>query len=310
MDPDARVLVAAAARAHHGVIAAAEATRLGMTRGQLRQDVQRGIWHRPVPGVLVGSAVPPSWQQAVAVATTSTGGVASHRSAARLHELDGHRHHDIVELSIERHRRMDRTEWVVHQAAALAAPDLTVVDGLRVTSLARTLVDLGAVVSDDLVEQALDDALRRGASLRWIIATLDRMHRPGPSGTASLHRVLARQDRRGPLPDSVFERLVERAVRAAGLEPPDRQVVVRDESGLVVARLDAAWTDRQVGSEAQSAEWHGGRRGSQADIERHNRLTAMGWRMLYATWADVQDPRRYIDALRRLLAPQQPVRHA
>jgi hypothetical protein len=226
----------------------------------------------------------------------STGGVASHRTAARLHQLDG-RTDEVVELTVPRPLRRARGMWVVHQTAQLEPVDLVEIEGIRTTGLARTLVDLGAVVGDDDVEGALDDALRRGASMRWIEQTLARLERPGPSGTAALRRVLDREDRRGPLPDSAFERLIERAATDAGLPQPERQVRVRDDSGRVVAVLDAAWQDRKIGSEAQSERWHGGPRGAQRDLDRHNLLTSLGWRMLYATWRDVRSPASFVARL-------------
>ena len=188
----------------------------------------------------------------------------------------------------------------MHQAAALDGCDVVAIDRIAVTGLARTLVDLGAVLPDDLVERALDEVLRRGASPRWIEQTLARLDRPGPSGSAALRRVLDRPDRRGPLPDSMFERLIERAATDAGLPQPHRQVEVRDGSGRLVAVLDAAWPERRIGSKAQSERWHGGQRGAQRDLDRHNRLTAMGWRMLYATWADTVEPSGFVRQLAEL----------
>jgi hypothetical protein len=234
----------------------------------------------------------------MAIATLSTGGTASHRAAARLHQMDGP-WGDVIELTVVRNRRVS-SEWVVHRVGTLGKDDLITVDGIQVTTLARTLCDLGAVVDDDVVEQALDDVLRRGVSQQWIERTLERVDRPGPSGTAALRRVLRRADRSGPIPDSMFERLIERTCVEAGLPQPERQIPVRDASGALVAVLDAGWPDRLVASEAQSERWHGGARGAQRDLDRHNLLTAMGWRMLYATWADVLDPRRYTAALRAL----------
>ena len=156
--------------------------------------------------------------------------------------------------------------------------------GIAVTSIARTLVDLGAVVSDDRVEQALDDAIRRGYSLRWITETLDRVDRPGPSGCASLRRVLARPDRQGPIPDSMFERSMERMAVAGGMPQPERQFRVYDGLGsthgglgILVAQLDAAWPAAKLGVEAHSARWHDGNRRGRADQRRDNRLAGLGW---------------------------------
>ncbi len=301
MATDPRALVHAVARSRHGVVGTVEAMQLGMSRSQLRTDIDKGIWRRAAPGTLVATAAPNTWRQQIAVATVSTGGVASHRAAARLHRLDGHSA-EVVELTLPRAARLDRPGWFLHRSSTLDACDVTEVDGIPITNLARTLVDLGAVVGDDLVEQALDDGARRGASSRWISATLDRVHRPGPSGSMALRRVLARPDRAGPLPDSTFERLIERAAVDAGLPPPLRQFRVTRTDGRLIAVLDAAWPDRRIASEAQSERWHGGPRGAQRDLDRHNRLTAMGWKLLYATWADARSPVRYTTRLRELYA--------
>jgi hypothetical protein len=305
MATDPRTLVHAVARSRHGVVGTTEAMQLGMSRSQLRTEIDRGIWRRVAPGALVAAAAPTTWRQQIAVATVSTSGVASHRAAARLHRLDGHRS-DVVELTVPLSTRVDRPGWIVHRSSTIHTCDLTEVEGIRTTNLARTLVDLGAVVGDDLVEQALDDSLRRGASSRWISATLERVHRPGPSGSMALRRVLARPDRAGPLPDSTFERLIERAAVDAGLPPPLRQFRVTRADGRPIAVLDAAWPDRKIASEAQSERWHGGPRGAQRDLDRHNRLTSMGWKLLYATWDDARSPASFTSRLQDLYHSSRP----
>lgn len=299
MDDDARRRLLTAAAEHHGVVTVALARQLGVTPAQLRTDVGHGVWHRYGRGVLVAAAAPETWEQRVALAIASTGGAASHRTAARLHGLDGP-WGDTVEVSVVRPSRRRAPTGTVHQVSMLDPQDLVTVSGLRCTGVARTLVDLGAVVDGQVVEQALDSAARRGASHRWVMATLDRLERPGPTGTGVLRTVLDRPDRRGPLPDSTFERLIERAAVDAGLPQPSRQVRVFDPDGTLIAVLDAAWADRLIASEAQSERWHGGPRGAQRDLDRHNRLTAMGWRMLYATWRDAEHPEEFTRRLAEL----------
>ena len=65
------------------------------------------------------------------------------------------------------------------------------------TNIARTLCDLGAVVSQDKVEQALDDALRRGVSERWIRETLGSGRPPGAERHGDLRRIFDLPDRSG-----------------------------------------------------------------------------------------------------------------
>jgi predicted transcriptional regulator of viral defense system len=295
----------------HGVISAAEAANFEVTRAQLRSGVRRGDWLTPHAGVLIAAAAPATWMQRCMIATQRSGGLISHRAAARLHGLDGFHGSEsggrivggsggeagLVELTVPDSRSRAIGDFLVHRTCVLAPEDCTVTAGIAVTSIARTLVDLGAVVSDDKVEQALDDAIRRGYSLRWITETLNRVDRPGPSGCASLRRVLARPDRQGPIPDSMFERSMDRMAVAGGMPQPERQFRVYDGLGfahgglgILVAQLDAAWPAVKLGVEAHSSRWHDGNRRGRADQRRDNRLAGLGWELLYLSWWDLQHP--------------------
>ncbi len=276
-----------------------EATQVGLSPAALRAAVQRGSFRRAHRGVYVATAAPPTWRQRVMIAVRTGDGLASHRCAARLHRCDGCDGCDdaLIEVLVGRNGPRSIDGAIVHRIVGIETIQSLDVDGIPTTSLARTIVDLGAVVDDDVVEKVLDDALRRGTNLRWVTETLSAAIRPGPTGVAALQRVLARPDRSGPLPDSAFERLLERVADEAGVAAPQRQVDVRDERGLV-ARVDAAWPERRLGLEADSELWHWGpRRGRRARL-RHNRLAALGWNMLYASWQDVEDPTDLVEQLR------------
>ncbi len=267
---------------------------LGVTRQMLRTATANGLVERRARGVYLAGGAPRTWLQSVLVATMATGGAASHRCAARLHRLDGFADAP-VELTIGPGSTR-RELGVVHRTPTLDRSMVTSVSSVPVTSIARTLVDLGAVVDDDRVEQALDDALRRGTNLRWITETLDSSMRPGPSGCAALTRVLSRPDRQGPIPDSMFERLVERVLRQTGLPTPQRQFRVLGDD-RIIARIDAAWPEAMVGLEADSELWHWGPRRGRRARQRHNRLVAAGWQMTYASWQDLTDPTDLISQL-------------
>ncbi len=295
--PSGHAELARLAARRSGVVTVAEAHNAGLTRAQLRTLQRRGDWSSPVHGVLVAAAATPSWVQRCAIAAMASNGVLSHRAAAQLHRLDGVDDAP-VELSVSRRSARLSLDAVVHRATFLEPVDITEVSGMPVTSIARTIVDLGEVVIDDVVEQVLDDALRRGVSSRWIAQTLERLARPGVGGPGSLRRVLSRPDRRGPLPDSMFERLVERACAEIGLPPPVRQHVVHDRHGQLVGRIDVAWPSLGIGVEAHSRRWHFGDANAGADQHRANRLAALGWLMVYVGWADVDHPSRFVDVLR------------
>jgi hypothetical protein len=281
--------VAALAASQHGALGTEQAANVGMTRKARRWRVQKGQWLEPAPGALVIAGSPPTWRQELMVGVLSSRGVISHSSAAALHGLDGLREGDL-HVTVARGRCPAPPGFVVHRASVLDACDVAVVDHIVVTNVARTLCDLGAVAPDDVVEQALDDALRRGFSQRWIEDTLARVVRPGKNGSGSLARMLSRPDRAGRLPDSTFERLIERALRHGGLPEPVRQHPVLDDDGRLIGRIDVAWPEARLGIEATSKTWHTGFRHVRRDKVRDRRVAGRGWQLIYPSWEDCLAP--------------------
>jgi hypothetical protein len=170
---------------------------------------------------------------------------------------------------------------IVHRVAALDRRDITVVDGIVVTTVARTLADLGSVVPVAMVRQALDDAWRRGISIGWLRDTAVRLHRPGQRGTGVLLALLDEASREGGVPESWLERLVERLVMVDGMPPLVRQHVIRDEGGRFVARVDLAAPAIRLAIEAHSRRFHFGTGPQSRDEDRDLRLAALGWEVRY-----------------------------
>lgn len=180
--------------------------------------------------------------------------VASHRSAARLHGFDGFADTTIVEVSVSRaHRWRHRDGTIAHHVDALESPDIVQIDGIRCTGLARTLVDLGSVCDEALtVRRALTDVRRRGASLRWVQSTAERLHRSGQRGSGVLLRQLATIPYEGRVPDSWFEELLARCLADDELGPVIPQLPIRRVDGRIVARTDIGLPDVKLGLEAHS----------------------------------------------------------
>jgi hypothetical protein len=131
--------------------------------GAIKGMVGSGLLDRPDRGILRVVGGSETWQQGLRIALlrAGAGAVASHRSAARLLGLEGCQSPHI-ELSVppDHRRRPRRTR--LHESTDLNSGQVIGRDAMRVTNAARTLVDLGSVVSEALLEVALDDALRRG----------------------------------------------------------------------------------------------------------------------------------------------------
>ena len=268
------------AAAHHGVFSRADAVRLGATYRIIRRRLVTNRWDELHPGVYRLAGTPTSWRQELLAACLTFGeeAVASHRAAAGLWKLDGVAP-GTVEITVPRGR--SRRRPITFHEVNLPAVDLTSVDAIPVTTPARTLIDLAAVLPRDIIEEALDDALRRRLTsisrLRWRIAELGR--RPGIVVVRKLIR--ARTDA-GETPQSVLETRLMRLIKQARLPTPICQHEVR-ERGRLLEVVDFAYPEARVAIEADGYRWHSGRARWERDLARRNRLTSRGWRVIHVT---------------------------
>jgi very-short-patch-repair endonuclease len=69
-----------------------------------------------------------------------------------------------------------------------------------------------------------------------------------------------------------------------------RQYELFDAAGLLVARFDLADPPARVAVELDSYRHHSGRQAWRRDQGRHNRATALGWLVFYATEDDLHGP--------------------
>jgi very-short-patch-repair endonuclease len=205
-----------------------------------------------------------------------------------------------VVLTVPPDRRR-QAPGLVHRAQLLP-PEVTVVDGIPVTTPARTLLDVAATAAREAVEEALDDALRRRLvtvpRLHWHVARWEKSRLPG---TAVLRALLRQRDPAHSPPHSVFETKLLRELVKCGLPSPVRQYpIVAD--GRTVARLDFAYPEVQLGIEADSRRWHSSRLRWEHDRARLNQLMLLGWRIIHVTWSDlIARPRFVVETVQRAL---------
>jgi hypothetical protein len=135
------------------VVHQARHTALGLNRGSIAHRIRVGRLHRVHPGVYAVGHPILSLKGRFMAATFATGpgAVISHRSAAILHGLLGSAAARIDVTS--RCRRSPGRSIRAHQTRTLAPQDVTAVDGIPVTSIARTLLDLTDVVPARHVER-------------------------------------------------------------------------------------------------------------------------------------------------------------
>ena len=207
-----------------------------------------------------------------------------------------------VELIVPRERERCCPGTIPHFIGPLPDDEIEHVDGIPVTSSARTLLDLATILRPDDLEDLLDyTLLRRLVQFDELAAKVSTtwVRRPG---VELLRRLLHARRHENALPDSRLERLFMRIVREFRLPRPVMQFEIRID-GHLVAVPDFAYPDHKLAIEADGFENHGGRRKKwQRDLGRGNDLTVLEWRTLRFTKQDLRHRRRAVaDAVKRAL---------
>lgn len=161
---------------------------------------------------------------------------------------------------------------VIHRER-LHADEICRIDGMPVTTPARTAFDLGRRRGLPTAVIRLD-ALANATGLRpEDVSALAERHR-GVRGLVQLRRALLLMDAGAESPQETRTRLL--LVRN-GLPAPTTQIVVCDEFGRIFARIDMGWRAHRVGVEFDGAQHWTDPAQRTADIDRYAELTARGW---------------------------------
>lgn len=280
-------VIAALARGQYGAFTREQAlAQAGATASMIQRRLASGKWIKIHNDVFSFPSSPATWHRSLiaAVFAAGTTAAASHRSGAEIWRLSGYEP-GIVEISMTRDRRRSLNGVIVHRVRDLPPCDVTVHDGIPVTSVARTLIDLASVWPEDKVGEALDDGNRRKiVSVPWLRWRVANMTRSGRNGLKVVNKLL---DERPTAFDSELEKKLLHAMRGYGLPEPIPQFEVRDGDGRFVARVDFAYPDVMLAVEADGYEWHHGRKRWRRDLARRNDLTALGWRVIHVTAEDL-----------------------
>ena len=273
-------------RRQHGVVSRAQALDGGMTRAQIESCLRSGRWVREARGVYRHEAAPPTPLSRMLAACLAHGGLASHRSAAALHGIEGFTLARI-ELSVPRGRKRAMSGVTMHETTQMDLARPVHRSAVPCTGLDRTMLDLAAVVSRKQLERAIDAVLRdRRLTLGDLVDVLPSHSRKGRNGCAAFRTALA--DRLGgdPVPLSAWSRMVAGLLVEAGLPNPALEHRVLDAAGAFVAQVDLAYPARGLAIELDSRRWHENSDSFVQDRRRRNRITLAGWTVLNFTWDD------------------------
>lgn len=271
-----------------------------MSPWSITRAVKSGKLRLLLPRVLALYGSAQTWEQQLMAAALWLGpdAAVSHGSAAALWRLPGFQP-GAVELSTHRARK-NRPPIVIHGVKGSLATVVTKVGPIPVTNAGQTLVDIAGKVTGDVIEEALEDAVRRGLTsashLRWLLQS--RAGR-NASGIAALRSWL--DDADPEVCESRFETRLFLVLRRSALPPPKKQFEVCDGSRFV-ARVDFAYPESRLAIEADSYRFHSGREAWESDINRRGDLVALGWQIIQVTWRQLeQDPIGVVERIKRAL---------
>jgi very-short-patch-repair endonuclease len=274
--------IATLAARQHGVASHAQLVALGVGNGAIKHRVALGRLHPLHRGVYaVGHRAlrsEASWMAAVLAA--GPGAALSYRSAAELWGMrNGARAR--IDVSVPRHRR-STARLEVH-VVEMHDDEVTAEHGIPVTTPARTLLDLAAVVSPQHLKAAFDEAeVRRLTSPTSLDALVARY--AGRRGTRAMRSVLDDHHENGQtIPTSILERRLLALVDAHDLPRPKINRI--GDHG----ELDATWPEHRLIVECDGFATHGTREAFERDRAKDRELQVAGWRVVRVTWRQLRD---------------------
>ena len=275
---DARL--AALAEGQHGVVSRRQLYDLGYSRSSVARRVEKRRLLRIHRGVYaVGHrrlAARGRWM--AAVLACGPGAVLSHREAAALHDLRPVGSGRVHVTATSRHNMPGHPLPLgAHLGSGRVRRS---VDGIPVTSLARTYLDIAEVLNHRRLIEALEAGQRQNKlDVDALEAAIAR--NPGRRGITPLQAALAELADDPPLLQSDLERAFRALIRAHGLPEPQYNVYVE---GLLV---DAVWPEHRLVVEVDGWNYHRTKRSFEEDRRRDRKLLRARWRVARFTGDDV-----------------------
>lgn len=275
----------------HGVMQRAALMAAKVTRRQIDGRLASGTWQRVLPRVYRVEGTTDSWQQTIHAASlwAGTGFVLSHRTAARLHGFSMFSDDEQVHVTVKRNIR---SVGVHCHRISFEGDEHQVIDGLKVTTVIRTIIDLAGTEPVEVLERVVDEALcRRKVTLEKLEAAVKKYARR--RGVRVLRRLVEHFAGGGGPAESELEHRVLELLDEAGVPRPEKQVKVRLGKKY---RLDFFYSERRVVIEADGYASHSGLNAFEKDRHRMNRLVMQGYVVLRWTWDMVCNHREQLVA--------------
>jgi very-short-patch-repair endonuclease len=267
--PD-RVLAAIAAQ-QHGVLTLAQLSDAGLGRGAIQRQIQTKRLQRLWRGVYTFGhrEVRPDGRLLGALFACGRDTVLSHRTAANRWGLLT-TVQTKIDVTVPRHQGRTGPPGIrLHCVRRLDPRDVTTHHGIPITTVARTLVDLNAVVPDRRLERALEQAYIRRLLPKGAIE--DALERANGRRTRALRRLIAAESRTATVTRSELEERFLGLLRSAEL--PDPEI----NAWLCGYEVDFLWRAQRRVIEVDGHAYHSTRQAVTRDRRKDNDLETAGY---------------------------------
>ncbi len=268
--------MAGIATAAYGIVTRQELLGAGITEEEIRWRLHTGALLEEYQGVYRVGHRAPSGEATylAAVKACGDGAMLAGRAAAWLWGLirGPAPRSEVIALTERRVAGI-----VTHRARRQPGADAAMCKGIPVTTVARTLVDLGAVLGADALARACHEAgVKHGTTPADVEAVLKR--RPASRGAGKLRRVMSGEVK---VLLSRLERRFQERLREADLPQPKTN---RPAGGR---RVDCRWPEHKLTVELDSYRYHRSRHAWEQDRRRERQARARGDDFRRYTWDDV-----------------------
>lgn len=274
-------LIADLGAAQHAVLSRSQLRAAGLSDQQLDDRLRTGRLHPVHRGVYaVGHTLLSSGGRLMAaVLACGRGAALSHGTAADLWGIRPSASATIHVSVASRRGRRPRHGLVIHRPRNLSPEEVTRHEGFPVTTPARTLLDLAAVVGPGSLERTIDRAEALGLfDLRAVRAVLAA--HPRRAGAGALASALEQYSPVGLTRSELEERFLTLCA-AEGLPRP----VVNVRVGPY--EVDFLWREERLIAETDGRRHHGTRRAFERDRTRDAHLSASGYRVMRFSYRQV-----------------------
>jgi very-short-patch-repair endonuclease len=170
--------------------------------------------------------------------------------------------------------------------AASTTSDVTSVNAIPCTTVARTLLDLADVVNRRTLERVCDQAevmrIFDGRALEQVLARA-----AGRRGTPILRSILQEHEIGATVTESELEeRFLALCAQARIARPRVNAWIALDEGAV---KADFLWPEQRLVLETDGRRVHGSRRAFEQDRRRDQRLLLAGYRVVRLTWRQLVD---------------------